>query len=139
MNKLILSLLCAASCLTSAITAHAQEPPFYSKTLSNTPVQVTTGPTRVYGYKIINDNDQPVFIHVYDALAGSVTVGTTAQTKMPWPGRANGYDYLVRNGSVHEQFTVGLTIAATMGPTGDKDNSTTAPTIPISIVVFYQK
>lgn len=108
---------------------------YFSETLSSTAVQVKGTAATVYGFNIINPNPVPIYVHKYNSLAASVTVGTTVQAEAPWAIPANGVLFLPKNGLTHGSFATALTIAATTTATSAGN---TAPTSPLIISIGYQ-
>lgn len=76
---------------TSQVSIHQRALAMYhNATLSSTKDTVATGTRKVFGCYVENLNNVPVYLHVYDAAAADVTVGTTTPTfSIPIP--ANGY------------------------------------------------
>ena len=95
--------------------------PYFNGSLSNTAVQVTAYPTRIFWCHFINPNTTDIFIQVFDKLAADVTVGVTVPNQS-WivPGGTGASN----RGAFEEQFSfpiqmiTALSIAATTTPTG---------------------
>lgn len=94
-----------------------------------TAVGVKSGSTRTYGYHFINTNTTWAYVHLYNSSAGSVTVGTTVPAlTLGVPPNA------VLDGAwaISVAFSTALSIASTLGPTGN-----TATTTPIIANLSY--
>ena len=107
--------------------------------LSSTPQQVKGSAGIVYGWNFINTNTAAVYVKFYDALSGSVTVGTTTPLTIKMVPAGNGTTpgifYLPKSQVPHGGFATGITIAAV---TGIADSSTAAPTTGIYSEIGYQ-
>lgn len=101
--------------------------------LTNTLIQVRSGPTDIFGYYINNPNAAEEFVQMFDAAdVSEVTLGTTACTlplKIPNSGmveEVGGRDPLMT-------FPRGLVIAATTTETGSS-----APGSALSVSIRYR-
>lgn len=91
--------------------------------LGATPVAVSTTPGALAGFQLTNNNTADIWLQVFDAAVGSVTVGTTTpkQTfRVPGGGTADpDFDPPV-------SYATAITVAATTTPTG-----ATGPAVPL--------
>lgn len=87
----------------------------------NTVQAVKVGPGNMYMLTVINTNVTDMYVQVFDALAASVTVGTTVPKYVfPVLGQS-GYDGQFQ---VPMRFETGLCYACTTTPTGAGDPGT---------------
>lgn len=132
MKKLILILLLAIA----PVVLHAQTSAsnqYRSASFSGTAATVSTNPTLLYGYVIINPNTYPVYIKLFNTLVGNTTVGTTAVSKticVP----ASGYMIQEPQPNALLSFTVAITAACTKN---QADSDTTALATPIYLEILY--
>lgn len=130
MKRFLLSTLAFLLCASAAL---ADE--YFSESVSNTPIAVKATGGQVHGWNITNPNSVPVYLHFYNAVTGSVTVGTTAQATAPIAIPATGA-FFVRNSSPPQNvFTAAITIAATTSPLS---SVSTAPASPIVVSILFQ-
>lgn len=123
--------------LASASAAFAAAVPYSNAALSNTAVQIKAAPTTPYAgylqvlhYNVSNPNAAAVYIQFYDALAASVTPGTTGATfflAVPASGVLDG------EFPVPPAFSTALTICVTTTPAGG-----TAPGTAVPITLHYE-
>jgi hypothetical protein len=117
-----------------ALAPFARAGHFVNEAVSATPVQVSATATGIFKARIVNrDAVNPIFIHIYDALAANVTVGTTAQydcIAVP----ANGAYVLPNTGVAQFATSTALTIAITTSPLS---TGTTAPGTAAVVVFDY--
>lgn len=96
--------------------------------LSATKQTVVAAATTLWGVNLINPNTVPVYLKLYNALVGDVTVGTTAPAMTIAVPAGDGVTpgiFFARPGSVAiRAFSTGLTAAVV---TGLADSSTAAP------------
>lgn len=107
--------------------------PYSNTALSNTKQTVKASSGRLYGYHLYNPNTSSVFVQFFDALAASVTVGTTTPTfVLTIPANATSPASLDMQLTVPISFTIGIVIAATTTATGS-----TAPATALNASLFY--
>lgn len=85
--------------------------------LTNTPVQLKAGAGRLYFFQLFNTAAAVTYLQVFDALAGSVTLGTTVP-KFVIPANVSAYP-IINLGDLGMQFNTGLTVAACTTATGN--------------------
>ncbi len=130
MKKLFLWLLCVTTVFAVDVSN-----PFITESLTATAQLVKASGGAVYGYKFINTNASPIYVHFYNAKAASnVTVGTTTQLDVVGVP-ATGAVIVPNTDFPQMQFTNGLVIAATTTATS---SGNTAPGSGLQAVVQYQ-
>lgn len=98
--------------------------------LTNTAFQVKASDGNVLGWNIINPNASAVYVKLYDALPGAVTVGTTVP-KHTIMVPASGTVYVAPN-CIQEQFADAITMAVTTG-VSDTDNTNPGSAVHVHI------
>lgn len=83
---------------------------FRSIDLDETEEQVASGPNRMMSFQAINLSEDTLYVHFYDALIASVTVGTTVP-KLTYPIAAGGGLSCSPPGGV--RFNTGIAAACT--------------------------
>lgn len=115
-----------APALTASSTAMTA---FRNPAVSSTPVQVRSGGGRVHKYHFGNPNGAIVFVHMYNALAANVTVGTTTPLMSYMVAPNAALDGFWPN-SVN--YSTGISVAVTTTATGN-----TAPTTGVLVNLGY--
>lgn len=113
----------AANATATGFTTNQQN------TLTNTKIAVKAAAGNMYGYRLYNPNTSYVYIQLFNALTGSVTLGTTSPTEVipvP-PGGLIDETY-----PVPAAYNTGIVIAATTTATG-----LTAPASSLVATVRY--
>ena len=100
--------------------------------LTNTPVAVKAGSASLYGVSLVNTGSSAAYVQLFDAAAGSVTLGTTAP-KMAFWVPANGAWEEKFTGEAKVAFATALTMAAATTATGG-----TAPATGILATVLFK-
>jgi len=107
--------------------------------LTNTAVSVKSSGGSLRGWTFINQNTSAVYIKIYNALAGSVTVGTTTPVMVitiPAGTASDPAVFFLETQQVEQRaFTTGIAMAAV---TGIADNNNTAPSIAIYSEVRFK-
>jgi hypothetical protein len=98
--------------------------------LTNSPRTVLVGPATLWGWDLFNGAAATTWVQVFDALAASVTLGTTPP-KYAFPVAA-GASLLRDYGIFGVGCSTGLVVAATTTPTGS-----TAPATGLTAMVLY--
>lgn len=84
---------------------------------TSVPATVKAAPGNLYGIDFYNPNAAACFIQIFDALIGSVTLGTTVPKLVKWVP-ANGAWEEKFTGEAKITFSTGMAIAATTTPVG---------------------
>lgn len=105
----------------------------FQSALTNTVVQVKSGPGSLYGYNIFNPGTVTTYLQIYDAPSAFVTVGTTApKMSIALPSTSSSPIGDDVNFVIPIDFTSGISIAATTTVTGG-----TAPVTALVSNVYY--
>lgn len=96
---------------------------------STTPLTVKTTAARLYSYFIQNPSVEAVWVHFYNAVVGSVTVGTTVPLWSVWIPAGGAVDM---EADTPKSFGTALSVAVTTTLSG-----TTAPTTPSIAFIGY--
>lgn len=100
--------------------------------------QITSAPSDVYGWNIINQNSGSVYVKFVDlASSGDVVVGTTqVEMTILVPGLTTVFlGNPVRAGSSMRQFDKGIIFYLT---TGLEDTNTSIPTLNTLVEIYYK-
>ena len=101
--------------------------------LDETPQDIKTTETNLYGYNIINPNTTAVYVKFYNLASGDVTVGTSAVFKTLYVP-ASGTVVIEPHTLPLLNADVALSVAVT---TGLADSDTTAPTLDLTADFSY--
>jgi hypothetical protein len=110
---------------------------YRSLDVGTTVAQIKGSAGQLYGWYITNRSTSPRYLKFFDALAASVTLGTTTPVMtIEIPG--NSTDHIAANalGGMGIAFATGISVAAT---TGLADSDTTAPTANDVVVNLFYK
>jgi hypothetical protein len=102
---------------------------FRNAAVTNTPVQVRAGGGRTHMYHFGNPNSTIVFVHIYNALAANVTVGTTTPVASYMVAANSALDGFWPNSF---NYGTGITVAVTTTAAGS-----TAPAAGTLVVLGY--
>jgi len=91
--------------------------------ITNSAVQIKGSAGNLYGYNIYNPNGAVMYVQIFDALAASVTLGTTVP-KLSYAIPPNGYLDNALGDESKIGFSTGITIAATTTANGNTAPST---------------
>ena len=103
--------------------------------LDEVPKVVTSAATTMYAWKLINPNEETVYLKLYNSAAP--TVGTTAPlTIIPVPAGdgTNPGIYEKSDLEPYRRFSSALSVAVV---TGLADSDTTAPTVPVYLELVW--
>lgn len=89
--------------------------PYFNSALSNSLTTVKASTCEVYSVNVYNPNAAGVFVQMFDAAAGNVTLGTTTPTHSFFVPAQASIDMNMLHPRV---FSVALVIAATTTATG---------------------
>lgn len=115
-----------APALTASSTAMTA---FRNPAVLATPVQVRSGGGRIHQYHFGNPNAAVTFVHIYNALAANVVVGTTVPLATYMVAANAALDGFWPNSL---NYGTGITVAVTTTPTG-----TTAPSAGVLVNLGY--
>jgi hypothetical protein len=104
--------------------------PVYLPNLSNVPQAVSAAPATLGGWAFTSSNNVLVYVGLYDAPVGSVTVGTTVPTIVFGVPQAGHNTILTADGI---KFTTAITAAALADRQGG-----TAPNSPLACTYFVK-
>lgn len=86
--------------------------------LTNTPVAVKASAGNLYGFDFVNTGSAAAYVQLFDAAAGSVTLGTTAPKLSKWvPAGGAWEEKFAGDGKI--TFGTAITVAATTTATGN--------------------
>jgi hypothetical protein len=97
----------------------------YRNVDANAEVEMAGGACTLMWMHLMNMTAAVAYVHLYDALAASVTPGSTTPTytfPLPTQGDTNGAGVMLTLGSAGQRFTTGLTLVVTTtidGSAGD--------------------
>ena len=115
---------------TGLLVSAAPWTPIYQTNLSNVPQAVTSGPAIVGGWAFASSNNVLVYVALYDAPPGAVTVGTTVPALVFGVPSAGHNTMLSAHGI---KFTTAVTAAALADRQGG-----TAPNSPLACSYFVR-
>ena len=85
--------------------------------LTNTAAAIKTSAGNLYGFDFVNTGSAAAYVQIFDAAAGSVTLGTTPPKLSKWvPAGGSWEEKFTGEGKI--SFGTAITIAATSTPTG---------------------
>lgn len=102
------------------VTTAGGATPFYNLDVDETEDAIKASAGQLYELYLYNTTAAPIYVHLYDATTGSVTVGTTTPVMtIPVPGNGDSDGAgVVRQWPYGLLFTAAITIAATTAATG---------------------
>jgi hypothetical protein len=106
---------------------------FRNIALTSTAVSVKGSPGRVHGINVINPNASPVYLKIYNALVGSVTVGVTIPFKVLFVPASSSLVLPAQLLAI-VNCTAAIVIAAV---TGVADSSNTAPGTALHVEIEF--